>query len=105
MAAVSEPFARGWISHTFSLRLDWSPDGGHLAAVNSFQSPCHTVALLDRADWSFDFSMVGHRGALPPLTLLAPGLKQRCAAWMRCSLPDPLHCCMLACRVAITRAM
>jgi hypothetical protein len=60
---VREPFARGWISRTFSLRLDWSPDGGHLAAVNSFQSPCHTVALLDRADWSFDFSMVGHRGA------------------------------------------
>ena len=63
VAKVQDPFSKGWISGTFSLRPDWSPDGSLLAAVNSFQSPCHTVALLERGSWSFDFSMVGHRGA------------------------------------------
>lgn len=62
VATVRDPFRQGWISGTFSLRPDWSPDGSLLAAVNSFQSPCHTVALLERGAWAFDFSMVGHRG-------------------------------------------
>lgn len=62
VVTVSEPFQKGWVSNTFSLRLGWSPDGQHLAAVNSYQSPCHTAALLDRRTWKYDFSFVGHNG-------------------------------------------
>lgn len=62
VATVSEPFQKGWVSNTFSLRLCWSPEGQSLTAVNSYQSPCHTVALLDRRTWKYDFSMVGHSG-------------------------------------------
>ncbi|BDA47922.1 Protein HIRA [Coccomyxa sp. Obi] len=64
VVTVSEPFQKGWVSNTFSLRLGWSPDGQHLAAVNSYQSPCHTAALLDRRTWKYDFSFVGHNGAI-----------------------------------------
>lgn len=62
VAKVASPFLRGYVSMTFSLRLGWSPDGQHLAAVNSYQSPCHTAPLLDRRSWTCDLSLVGHSG-------------------------------------------
>jgi protein HIRA/HIR1 len=63
VATVREPFTEGFVSNTFSLRPSWSPEGQHLAVVNSFQSPCHTAPALERhRSWAFDFSYVGHAG-------------------------------------------
>jgi protein HIRA/HIR1 len=63
---ITRPFVapNSFVSNTFSLRLDWSPDGACLAAVNSFQSPKHTAPMIDRQSWDFQFSMVGHNGAV-----------------------------------------
>ncbi|KAK9861563.1 hypothetical protein WJX84_004683 [Apatococcus fuscideae] len=61
LEAVRDPF-KHWIGSTFSLRPSWSPDGQFLIAVNCFQSPCHTAAVLQRANWSSTFtSFVGHK--------------------------------------------
>eukprot|EP00208_Stichococcus_sp_RCC1054_P007374 CAMPEP_0206146678 /NCGR_PEP_ID=MMETSP1473-20131121/31103_1 /ASSEMBLY_ACC=CAM_ASM_001109 /TAXON_ID=1461547 /ORGANISM="Stichococcus sp, Strain RCC1054" /LENGTH=256 /DNA_ID=CAMNT_0053543325 /DNA_START=283 /DNA_END=1049 /DNA_ORIENTATION=- len=51
--AVTQPFKR-WVSLTFSLKMDWAPDGRALAVVNSFQSPNHTCVLLERGCWDRD---------------------------------------------------
>lgn len=61
LEAVKDPF-KHWIGSTFSLRPSWSPDGQYLIAVNCFQSPCHTAAVLQRANWSSTYtSFVGHK--------------------------------------------
>lgn len=63
---ITEPFVppNTFVSNTFSLRIDWSPDGSILAAVNSFQTPKHTAPLIDRQTWQSQFSLVGHNGAV-----------------------------------------
>lgn len=67
VASIEGPFEKGFVSMTFSLRLGWSPDGQNLAAVNSYDPPCHLVALLKRQSWDFPQTMVGHQGILPRL--------------------------------------
>eukprot|EP00884_Botryococcus_braunii_P023583 jgi/Botrbrau1/9909/Bobra.0012s0010.2 len=52
------------VTNTFSLRIDWSPDGQCLAAVNSYKSPQHTAPLIERQSWDCDYSLVGHAGAV-----------------------------------------
>lgn len=64
VARTAEPFAVGFVSSTFSLRLDWSPDGQHLLAVNALQPPCHTAPLLERVSWKSPYSLVGHTAAV-----------------------------------------
>ncbi|KAK9830498.1 hypothetical protein WJX72_012086 [[Myrmecia] bisecta] len=63
LARITEPF-RDWLSNTFSLRLDWTPEGSYLVAVNSLQASCHTAVVLNRGRWDFDYSIVGHKGAV-----------------------------------------
>ena len=64
VATVTEPFTKGWVSVTFSLRLDWSPDGRHVVAVNAFQPRNHTAPWLQRGSWKADHYMVGHSAAV-----------------------------------------
>jgi protein HIRA/HIR1 len=64
LARTAEPFAEGFVSTTFSLRLDWAPDGQHLLAVNALQPPCHTAPLLERGTWKAPYSLVGHTAAV-----------------------------------------
>ena len=61
---VAAPFAAGFITSTFSLRLDWAPDGQNLLAVNALQPPYHTAPVVERGAWTSDFSLVGHTGAV-----------------------------------------
>ncbi|KAK9842260.1 hypothetical protein WJX81_003301 [Elliptochloris bilobata] len=64
VARATEPFAAGYISTTFSLRLDWAPDGQTLLAVNALKPPCHTAPLLERGGCKSTFALVGHTGAV-----------------------------------------
>lgn len=52
------------ILETFSLRLNWSTDGGALLGVNSLQPPSHCATLLNREDWKTPLYVVGHKGAV-----------------------------------------
>lgn len=63
---ITKPFAppNTFVSNTFSLRIDWAPDGTILAAVNSFQTPKHTAPMIDRQTWQSQVSLVGHNGAV-----------------------------------------
>ena len=61
---VAAPFAAGFITSTFSLRLDWAPDGQSLLAVNALQPPYHTAPVVERGAWKSTFSLVGHTGAV-----------------------------------------
>lgn len=62
---ITKPFARAFVTSTFSLRLHWSPEGTSLACVNSFQSPCHVCPLIQRGTWlAGKQSLVGHTQAI-----------------------------------------
>lgn len=62
---VTKPFSKGFVSSTFSLRIDWSPEGTSLACVNSFQAPCHICPLVQRGTWLADKrNLVGHSHAV-----------------------------------------
>lgn len=62
---VTKPFEKGFVSSTFSLRIDWSPEGACLAGVNSFQSPCHVCPLIQRGTWVANKqNLVGHSHAV-----------------------------------------
>lgn len=62
---ITKPFSKGFVSSTFSLRIDWSPDGSKFACVNSFQSPCHVAPLIERGTWlSNKQNLVGHSHAV-----------------------------------------
>lgn len=62
---ITKPFARAFVTSTFSLRLHWSPEGTSLACVNSFQSPCHLCPLIQRGTWlAGKQNLVGHTQAV-----------------------------------------
>ena len=65
VAHITKPFAKGFVTTTFSLRIAWSPEGTSLACVNSFQSPCHVCPLIQRGTWLADKqNLVGHSHAV-----------------------------------------
>ena len=57
---ITKAFSKGFVSATFSLRIDWSPEGTSLACVNSFQAPCHVCPLIQRGTWLAGRTLVGH---------------------------------------------
>ena len=61
---ITKPFAKAFVTSTFSLRLHWSPEGTSLACVNSFQSPCHLCPLIQRGTWLANKQLVGHSQAV-----------------------------------------
>ena len=62
---ITDPFSKGFMSATFSLRIDWSPDGTSLACANSFQAPCHLCPLVQRGTWlTGKQNLVGHSKAV-----------------------------------------
>lgn len=62
---VTKPFSTGFVTSTFSLRIDWSPEGTSLACANSFQAPCHICPLVQRGTWLADQrNLVGHSRAV-----------------------------------------
>ncbi len=52
------------ILETFSLRLNWAPDGNALIVANSLQPPNHCAAILRREHWDDPLHAVGHKGAV-----------------------------------------
>ena len=58
---VKEPFERA-VWNTFSTRLDWCPDGSHITAVNAYNKPKNTAAVLMRGSWKRENDYVGHKG-------------------------------------------
>ncbi|QDZ24548.1 protein HIRA [Chloropicon primus] len=61
VACIKEPFEKA-VWNTFSTRLDWCPDGSHITAVNTYQSPKNTAAILMRGSWERSHDYVGHKG-------------------------------------------
>ena len=57
---------QSYIGQTFSLRLDWSPDGNYIVGVNSFQSPSHIAFIMCRGIWDegLPLNIVGHKAAV-----------------------------------------
>ncbi|KAF9358579.1 HIR complex subunit [Mortierella sp. NVP85] len=56
---VTEPFLQS-SGTTFFRRLSWSPDGGHIATANAFNSSLPVSAVITRDNWKADISLVGH---------------------------------------------
>ena len=61
VSVVKEPFVKA-VWNTFSTRLDWCPDGSHITAVNTYQSPKNTAAILMRGSWKRTHDYIGHKG-------------------------------------------
>ena len=61
VSCIKEPFEKA-VWNTFSTRLDWCPDGSHITAVNTYQAPKNTAAILMRGSWSRTHDYIGHKG-------------------------------------------
>ncbi|EPX72480.1 hira protein Slm9 [Schizosaccharomyces octosporus yFS286] len=60
---ISKPFEHMPINSRY-LRLSWSPDGAHIAAVNAINEGINVIAIVQRDSWTFDISLVGHQESL-----------------------------------------
>ncbi|EPY53950.1 hira protein Slm9 [Schizosaccharomyces cryophilus OY26] len=60
---ISKPFEHMSINSRY-LRLSWSPDGAHVAAVNAINEGTNVIAIVQRDSWTFDISLVGHQESL-----------------------------------------
>jgi protein HIRA/HIR1 len=61
VSKITEPYQSS-MGNTFSMRLDWSPDGKAVTTCNSYKKPSHTASVLERGDWGSKFDFVGHKG-------------------------------------------
>uniref|UniRef100_A0A5S6QGF1 Protein HIRA n=1 Tax=Trichuris muris TaxID=70415 RepID=A0A5S6QGF1_TRIMR len=63
LETIKKPFEKAAPS-THMLRLDWSPDGLHLASAHAMNNGGPVSKLIERNEWTYERDFVGHRKAV-----------------------------------------
>jgi hypothetical protein len=64
----------------FFYRLNWSPDGSHIATAHAFNNSVPVAMLINRDDWNSDKSFVGHAAPVV-VTRFSPMIYRKMMIW------------------------